>query len=81
MIVKDLEISNELSHEERAAVRGGNQIGVNAGGPQYVAGGFMFASPITMVEGPQINLNTSTNTNVDVASVLNSALAGIGQRA
>jgi hypothetical protein len=81
MIVKDLEISKELSHEERAAVRGGTQFGANLGGPQSVAAGFFFASPVTQVQGPQINLNTSTNTEVDVASILNSAMAGIGQRA
>jgi len=79
MIVKDLEISKELSHEERAAVRGGTQIGVNLGGSQSVAGGFLFASPVTQVQGPQSNTNTSTETKVDVASILNSAYAGIGQ--
>ena len=79
MIVKDLEISKELSHEERAAVRGGNQIGVNVGGTQSVAGGFLFASPVDQSQGPQINQNTSTVTKVDVASILNSAYAGIGQ--
>ena len=81
MIVKDLEISQELSHEESAAVRGGNttQVGLNAGGPQYVAGGFLFASPVTQVSGPQVNANTSTTTDVNVASILNSAFAGTGQ--
>ncbi len=80
MIVKDLEITQELSHEESAAVRGGNtQVGLNAGGPQSVAGGFLFASPVTQVSGPQINANTDTTTDVNVANILNSAYAGIGQ--
>jgi len=81
MLIKDLEITKELSHDERAAVRGGNQIGLNVGGPQSVGAGFLFASPVTMVQGPQLNLNTSTSTDVDVASILNSAFAGIGQKA
>src|SRR5262249_19348461 len=81
MIIQDLEIAKELSHEERAAVRGGNtgQAGLNVGGPQSVNAGFLFASPVTMVQGPQINANTSTTTDVNVASILNSAYAGIGQ--
>jgi Flp pilus assembly protein TadG len=82
MFIKDLEIAQDLSHEERAAVRGGNtsQIGLNVGGPVLVgASGYSFASPVTVVTGPQINENTSTTTNVDVASILNSAYAGIGQ--
>jgi hypothetical protein len=79
MIVRDLEISKELSHEERAAVRGGSQIGVNVGGSQSVGAGFLFGSPVTMSQGPQVNANTSTETKVDVASILNSAYAGIGQ--
>jgi hypothetical protein len=79
MIVKDLEISKELSHEERAAVRGGTQIGLNVGGSQSVAGGFLFGSPVTQVQGPQSNANTSTETKVDVATLANSAFSGILQ--
>jgi hypothetical protein len=83
MIVKDLEIAQELSHEESAAVRGGNttQIGVNLGGSQSVAGGFLFGSPVTQVSGPQINANTSTTTDVNVATIANSAYTTIGQLA
>jgi hypothetical protein len=81
MLIKDLEIARELSHEERAELRGGTQAGLNLGGPQSVGAGFLFASPVTMVQGPQINANTSTNTDVDVASILNSALAGVRQAA
>ncbi len=81
--MKIQDLSKDLSHNERAAVRGGNtsQIGMNVGGPQSVGGGFLFASPVTQVSGPQINANTSTTTDVNVASILDSALAGIGQRA
>jgi hypothetical protein len=82
MLIKDLEITKELSHEERAAVRGGyNQIGLNVGGSQSVGAGFLFGSPVTMVQGPQINANTSTNTDVNVASIANSAYSAIGQLA
>jgi hypothetical protein len=78
--MKIQDLSKDLSQEESAAVCGGNtQVGLNAGGPQSVAGGFLFASPVTQVSGPQINANTDTTTEVNVASVLNSAFAGIGQ--
>jgi hypothetical protein len=80
--MKIQDLSKDLSHEESAAVCGGTtQAGVNLGGSQSVAGGFLFASPVTQVSGPQINANTSTTTDVNVASVLNSAFAGIGQLA
>jgi hypothetical protein len=83
MIVKDLEIAQELSHEESAAVRGGNttQIGVNLGGSQSVAGGFLFGSPVAQVSGPQLNANNSTTTDVNVATIANSAFTTIGQLA
>ncbi len=78
--MKIQDLSKDLSHEDSAAVRGGTtQVGLNAGGSQSVAGGFLFASPVTQVSGPQINANTNTTTDVNVASVLNSAFAGIGQ--
>ena len=78
--MKIQDLSKDLSKEESAAVSGGaTQVGLNVGGPQSVAGGFLFASPVTQVSGPQINANTNTSTEVNVASVLNSAFAGIGQ--
>ena len=81
MLIKDLEITKELSHEERAAVRGGYQVGLNVGGSQSVGAGFLFGSPVTMTQGPQLNSNTSTSTDVNVASILNSAYTAIGQQA
>jgi hypothetical protein len=77
--MKIQDLSKDLSHNERAAVRGGNtsQIGLNVGGSQSVGGGFLFASPVTQVSGPQINANTSTTTDVNVATIENSAYAGI----
>jgi hypothetical protein len=79
--MKIQDLSKELSNEESAAVQGGSttQIGANVGGPQTVGGGFMFASPVTQVSGPQVNANTSTTTAVDVATIANSALSTIGQ--
>jgi hypothetical protein len=78
--MKIQDLSKDLSHEESAAVSGGTtQTGINVGGTQSVGGGFMFASPVTVVSGPQINANTDTETKVDVASLLNSAYSGIGQ--
>ena len=80
MIVKDLENTQDLSHEESAAVRGGvtTQIGFNVGGPQSVSGG-LFNSPVTQTTGPQLNSNTSNSTDVNVATIANSAYATIGQ--
>ena len=79
--MKIQDLSKDLSHEDSAAVRGGNtsQIGVNVGGSQSVGGGFLFASPVTQVSGPQINANTSTTTDVNVATIANSAFTTIGQ--
>jgi hypothetical protein len=77
--IKDLEVSKDLSREERAAVRGGG--GTNLAlvlGPVQVAGngGFNFASPNTQVAPQTV---TQTNTEVDMASVIASANTLIAQ--
>ena len=78
--MKIQDLSKDLSNEESAAVSGGvTQTGINVGGAQTVGGGFMFGSPVTLVSGPQINANTNTETDVNVATIANSALAAIGQ--
>jgi hypothetical protein len=62
MFIKDLEIAKELSHEERAAVRGGNQY--MFGGWQN-ASGYVFGN-VTQVAGPQIQTDVHPTTIVDV---------------
>jgi hypothetical protein len=53
MMIKDLEISKELAHEELSAVRGGSNFGYVGGqnANQAVAGGGIF-SPTTAVNAP-----------------------------
>jgi len=78
--MKIQDLSKDLSHEESAAVSGGaTQTGINVGGTQSVGGGFLFASPVSLVSGPQVNANNNTETDVKVATIANSALAAIGQ--
>jgi hypothetical protein len=84
MNIKDLAIAQELSHEERAAVRGGttiNQLGANIGGTMNAGGGFSFASPVTQVQGPQLVLNNATATDVNVSNIVGSAFSGALQSA
>ena len=92
MNIKDLAVAKELSHEERAVVRGGNNLGFIANGPQSVSvagasGLLAIGDPtITTVVGPT---NTQTQTDVNVTSLsysvsqdvsaVNSVLAGFSQ--
>ena len=71
MIIKDLEISKELSGKELSAVRGGGtNIGVQ-GGIVAAQGGLSFFSPMTFVNAPS---QTQTNTEVEIntANILQS---------
>jgi len=66
MKIKDLAVAKELSHEERAAVRGGvNQINFDPQS-QSVIGGFGPTSAVQI--GP---IDTNTNTVVNVSSYQN----------
>jgi hypothetical protein len=71
LTIKDIEVAKELSREERAAVYGGSILQV--GSLQAVAannGGFNLGSPVTTT---QVNPQTANETNVVLASVVNSA--------
>lgn len=77
MIVKDLEVSKELSGKELAAVRGGFNIGYQ--GDQFVgqSGLLNFASPVTAVYVPTMP-QIDTSVNINLANMLGS-IAGVGQ--
>ena len=69
MNIKDLEMTKELSHEERA-VRGGSANFGYIGGPVLAAnGGASFFSPATNV---QIFAPVQTQTNVDPTTITES---------
>jgi hypothetical protein len=78
LTIKDLAIAKELSHEERAAVRGGSNTALLFGPTQYAqnGGGFNFASPVVQVAPQTV---TQTDTTVDIASVVASMGTLIGQ--
>jgi hypothetical protein len=82
MMIKDLEISKELTRDDLSAVRGGSNFGYQGG--QSVAGGSLLSigSPVTAVNAPsmtQIDFHPTTKTDVNVATVTASALTGILQ--
>lgn len=75
MLIKDLELAQDLSRKEAAAVRGGSIL--QLGSLQGVAagnGGFNVGSPVTT---GQMNPQTANETVVSLASVTNSALVAI----
>jgi len=77
MIVKDLEVSKELSRKELAAVRGGFNVGYQ--GSQFVgqSGLLNFASPVTAVYVPTMP-QIDTSVNINLANMLGS-IAAVGQ--
>jgi hypothetical protein len=82
MMIKDLEISKELTRDDLSAVRGGSNFGYQGG--QSVSGGSLLSigSPVTAVNAPsmtQIDFRPKTETEVNVATVTASALTGILQ--
>jgi hypothetical protein len=71
VMIKDLEMTKELSREERAAVRGGSNLAILVGPAQIAQnGGFSFASPVSQVAPQNVSQN---ETNVQLANVLASA--------
>jgi hypothetical protein len=77
MMIKDLEVSKELSRKELAAVRGGFNFGVQGGQTVGQAGLLNFASPVTAVNVPTMP-QTYTEVNINLANILGS-LAAVGQ--
>ena len=82
LMIKDLEISKELTRDDLSAVRGGSNFGFQGG--QTVSGGSVISigSPVTAVNVPSMTQFDEHNTNttkVNVASVLQSAFTGVLQ--
>jgi hypothetical protein len=82
LMIKDLEISKELTRDDLSAVRGGSNFGYQGG--QTVAGGSLLSigSPVTAVNAPsmtQIDYHPVTRTDVNVANVVGSAFTGVLQ--
>jgi hypothetical protein len=77
MLIKDLEVSKELSHKERAAVRGGFNLGYQGGQSVGQFGLLNFASPVTAVNVPTL-VQPNTDVNINLANLLGS-IATIGQ--
>ena len=72
LMIKDLEISKELSRDDLSAVRGGSNFGFQGG--QSVSGGSLLSigSPVTAVNAPsmtQVDFHPYTSTDVNVATV------------
>ncbi len=76
LLIKDLAMNKALSREDLTAVRGGSNNVLAFGPGMNVAGGFLFASPITQV-APQIVV--TADTTVDIASVIASMNTALSQ--
>jgi hypothetical protein len=72
MLIKDLEMTKELSGAELSAVRGGGNFAAQIGSTQAVggAGSILFASPVVQAN-PQTITQNDNDTNVDVATITN----------
>jgi hypothetical protein len=70
MLIKDLEMTKELSGAERSAVRGGGNFAAQIGSAQLVGGAVLFASPVVQAN-PQTITQNDNDTNVDVAAISN----------
>jgi lactobin A/cerein 7B family class IIb bacteriocin len=78
MMIKDLEVSKELSREELAAVRGGStNIGVAGGAAATQFGLLNFASPQTVVSMPTI-VQPNIEVDINLAQLLGS-IGTVGQ--
>lgn len=77
LMIKDLEVSKELSRGDLAAVRGGFNFGVQGGQTASQAGLLNFASPVIAVNTPTLS-QVSTNVDLNLATLLGS-IAAVGQ--
>ncbi len=77
MMIKDLEVSKELSRKELAAVRGGVNIGIQGGQFVSQAGLLNLGSPVTALNAPTMS---QPNTDVEINSaVIANSLAAVFQ--
>jgi hypothetical protein len=67
MNIKDLAVSNELSHEERAAVRGGSQSITMIGSAEFVGAG----SGLTVVTQQNGQYASQYNSTMDTTNLVN----------
>jgi hypothetical protein len=77
LMIKDLEISKELTGKDLSAVRGGLNFGIQGGQQVSQFGLLNFASPVTAVNTP-ILVQTDTAVNINLANILGS-IAAVGQ--
>ena len=71
MLIKDLEVTKELSRKDLATVRGGLNIGIQGGQTVSQAGLLNFASPVTAVNAPSMTQN-DTKVDINTATILQS---------
>lgn len=74
MMIKDLEISKELSRKDLAGVRGGFNFGVQGGQTVTQASVLNVGSPVTAVNTPTLNQNY-TEVGINSAVIANSLAA------
>lgn len=77
MMIRDLEVSKELSRKDLAAVRGGFNFGYQGGPVASQAGLLNFASPQTVVNVPTMP-QIYTDVDINLANILGS-IAAVGQ--
>jgi hypothetical protein len=77
MIIRDLEVSKELSRHELAAVRGGVNLGYQGGQSVGQFGLLNFASPVIAVNVPTL-VQPNTDVNINLANLLGS-IGTVGQ--
>jgi hypothetical protein len=79
LMVKDLEISKELTRKELSGVRGGVAL-AGAGGQTLGMPGISLFSPIVAVNTPIATaINVEPKIDIDVANVIGSALTAVSQ--
>jgi hypothetical protein len=82
LMIKDLEISKDLTGEELSTVRGGFNFGAQ-GGQAVGAGGLLsIGSPVIAVNVPsltQLDIHPVTNVDLNLANIVASAGTGVLQ--
>lgn len=82
LMIKDLEISKDLTGEELAAVRGGFTFGAQGGQTVGAASLLSIGSPVIAVNVPSltaIDIHPVTNIDLNLANIIGSANTGTVQ--
>jgi hypothetical protein len=77
MMIRDLEVSKELSRKDLAAVRGGFNFGAQGGQQVGQFGLLNFASPVIALNMPTL-VQPNTDVNINLANLLGS-IGTVGQ--